>query len=185
MISEFFSILKSSTNSFDGQERHEKVVMLLRRHIFTILAPLILFFLVALIPIIIGVLAKERIVDAGISDLYLFLSSVWYLGLWISVFHSLTIYTLNTVIITDHRIVESDQHGFFNRQVSELHSHRIQDVSIHTNGVIETMLGYGNITVQTAGSEKQFVFHQIPHPDKVKDVIMQITSSRDSGVKSI
>ncbi|MDO8569633.1 MAG: PH domain-containing protein [bacterium] len=184
MIKSLFSILRDSPNSFEGQEKDEKVILLLRRHLFVILLPLALFVLACLVPIVLGVIFWSYLSAHSLLNLYFFVSSVWFLSIWFAIFYSLTMYTLNTIAITDHRIVNSDQHGFFNRQISELHSHRIQDVSIHTNGLIETVLKFGDITVQTAATEKQFVFHQIPRPDRVKDVIMQIARTRDSGVKA-
>ncbi|MDP3875246.1 MAG: PH domain-containing protein [bacterium] len=185
MVKSLFSIFKDSPNSFEGQEKNEKVILLLRRHPFTILLSLALFGLACLVPIVVGVIFWSYLSIHGWLNLYLFVFSVWLLGFWLAIFYSLTMYTLNTVAITDHRIINSDQHGFFNRQISELNSHRIQDVSVHTNGLIETVLKFGNITVQTAASEKQFVFRKIPRPERVKDVIMQIARSRDSGVKAI
>ncbi|MFZ2484476.1 MAG: PH domain-containing protein [Minisyncoccia bacterium] len=184
IIKEFLSIFEDSLNSFDGQERDEKVLLLLRQHIFHIIARMALFILLFFIPIVAGVLAWPYIVKSNLSDLFFLISSVWYLLLWLETFRSLTIYTLNTVIITSKRIVENDQHGLFNRQVSELYNHRIQDVTTHTRGVLETMLDFGNVIVQTAASERQFCFAQVPKPDKVKEVIMQITASRHSGVKT-
>ncbi|MEX2013822.1 MAG: PH domain-containing protein [Parcubacteria group bacterium] len=184
MIKEFFTIFRESENSFEGQKEGEKVLLLLRRHIFVILVPLTLFTLGALVPVVVGALFWSYLADNGWRELFLLVSSLWYLGFWLSIFYLLTIYTLNTVIITDRRIIDRDQHDFFNLKVSELHSDRIQDVSIHTNGVIETFLEFGDVTVQTAASERHFVFHQMPQPEKIKDLIMQITSSRHAGVKA-
>ena len=183
MIKSFFSIFRDSPNSFEGQGEGEKVILLLRRHPFTILVRIALFGLACLVPIVVGTIFLSYLTAHDWLNLFLFASSIWYLGFWLAIFYSLTMYTLNTVIITDHRIIDSDQHGLFNRETSELHSHRIQDVSIHTNGLIETFLRFGDVTVQTAASEKQFVFHQIPRPDVVKDVIMRMARSRHSGVK--
>lgn len=157
----------------------------MRRHLFTILLPLALFILACLVPIVVGIIFWSFLSLHGWLSVFCFISSVYYLGMWIAIFYSLTIYSLDTVIITDHRIIDNDQRGLFYRNVSELHSHRIQDVSTRTNGVIETFLNFGDVTVQTAGSEKQFIFHQIPKPNRVKDVIMKIASSRDSGIKAV
>lgn len=185
MIKKLISIFQDSPNSFDGQEKDEKVVLLLRRHIFTILAPLALFSLASLVPIVAGVIFYSFLSAHSALGIFFFISSIYYLGIWLAVFYSLTIYTLDTVIITDHRIIDNDQRGLFYRNVLELHSHRIQDVATHTNGVIETFLNFGDITVQTAGSEKHFVFPQMPNPVKVKDIIMQIAATRDTGIKAM
>lgn len=184
MIKPLFSIFSESVNSFEGQKEGEKVLLLLRQHLFNVSVRVGFFGLACLVPIIVGAMFLSYISTYGWLDFFLFVSSVWYLGLWLAIFHALTLYTLNTVIITDSRIIDSDQRGLFNQKISELHSHRIQDVSIHTNGFVETLLHFGDVTVQTAASEKHFVFHQIPRPDRVKDIIMQITASSHTGVKA-
>ncbi|OGE80649.1 MAG: hypothetical protein A2660_01000 [Candidatus Doudnabacteria bacterium RIFCSPHIGHO2_01_FULL_45_18] len=185
MIRSLLSIFRESTNSFEGQKDDENIVLLLRRHPFTIYIRIGFYVLAFLVPIVAGVMFYSYLSVHNWFDTFFFVSSIWYLGLWLAVFHSLTLYTLNTVLITDRRIIDSDQHGLFNRETSELHSNRIQDVSTHTNGMIETFLQFGDVTVQTAASEKQFVFHQVPRPDKVKDVIMQMTASKHTGVKAV
>lgn len=159
--------------------------MLLRHHPFTIIIKVLFFILAGFVPIVIWVISITLFPGYNWLNVLLFISSVWYLILWLAIFHSLTMYTLNTVIITNQRIIDNDQHGLFNRKVSELHNHRIQDVSVHTNGLIETLLTFGDVTVQTAASEKQFIFHKVPEPEKVKDTIMQITRARNSGVKAV
>ena len=184
MVRKIFSIFKDSPNSFEGQESNEEVILLIRQHLFTVLVKVGLFSLAFLMPIIIGMIFWPYLLTYNLSSIFFFISSIWYLATWLAIFHSLTIYTLNTVIITDRRIVESDQHGLFDRETSELHNERIQDVTAHTNGVIETVLGFGNVTVQTAASERQFIFCRIPNPEKVKDVIMRITAAKHSGIKT-
>src|SRR3989344_1371442 len=91
---------------------------------------------------------------------------------------ALTVFS--SYIITDRRIIDRDQHGFFNQKISELHADRIQDVTAHTKGILETVFHFGDIVVQTAGSERQFVFHKIPEPEKVKSAIMQIVAAKRS-----
>ncbi len=180
MVNKLLSILRDSPNSFEGQEADEKVVMLLRKHIFVVLIALVGFALASFVPLIVLIIFATFIIKLGLLSLVIFISSLWYLAIWLAVFRYLTMYTLNTFIITDRRIIDRDQYGFFNQKVSELHTDRIQDVTVHTNGVIETILHFGNIVVQTAASEREFVFHQIPEPEKVKDAIMQIVHSRMS-----
>jgi len=180
MVNELISIFKNSANHFDGQEPNEKVLLLLRRHPFTILLRIIFLGLASLIPVVIGAAFMALLESNGWLTLFLLISSLWYLALWISAFYALMMYTLNTVIITDKRIIDSDQHGFFHREISELHSSRIQDVSIKTSGVLETFFKFGDVTVQTAASEKKFVFHEMPEPENVKDTIMKLAHTQRS-----
>lgn len=181
MIREIFDIFTDSLNSFQGQEENERVILLLRRHPFTTMVKIGFLLTISLIPIITLLVFWSYIVSDGWLDLFLLVSSVWYLGFLLIIFHTLTIYTLSTVLITDQRIIDSDQHGLFDRKIAELHNHRIQDVSTHTTGILETLLGYGDVTVQTAASEKQFTFHKMPKPNKVKDSIMQVTDIDSRG----
>lgn len=83
-------------------------------------------------------------------------------------------YILDVWIVTNQRIIDSTQRGFFNRVVSELHVSRIQDVSVSTSGLIQTMFKFGDLQVQTAGTEEKFKFIQIPNPEDVKDEIAKL-----------
>jgi hypothetical protein len=176
MIKGLLALFTESTQSFQGQEAGEKVILIVRQHIFTILYPLLLVFLAAFIPVLVKLAFTDALTLYRLTDVFIFLSSLWYALLWLLASYLLMLYALNTVVITDRRLIESQQLGFFNRKVSELHVYRIQDVSVHTQGFIETFLSYGTITVQTAAAEREFIFAGIGRPEEVKDVIMDLVS---------
>jgi len=182
MISKFLSIFQESTRSFEEQEKDEEVVLLLRRHPFVALLPVSTACTFALAPILIFAVFYSYIVDTYLT-IFLFFTSLYYMILWIFAFYFLTMYTLNTVIVTNKRIIDRDQLGFFDRVVSELHLYRVQDITVSTKGVIPTILHYGDVIVQTAGVEQKFVFHEMPQPEKVRAAIMKVVSMTNSGVK--
>lgn len=169
----FLSIFKESANSFDGEKDGEKVVLLLRRHPFVILTRLSFFLILAFAPAVAAGFFPSN-AGLGAVNIFFFISSLWYLILWLWAFYALTMYTLDVWIVTNQRIIDSTQHGFFNRTVSELHLNRIQDISVQTQGIIQTFLKFGNLQIQTAGTEERFKFFQIPNPEKVKDEIMKL-----------
>ncbi len=179
-----FAIFNDTLNSFVGQKEGEEVIALVRRHPFTIYIRLGVFGLVGLVPIFGFLVFYSYIVGGGWLSLYLLGSSLWYLFLWFAIFQTLTLYTLSTVVITNKRIIDSNQRGFFDREISELQSNRIQDVTVHIEGFIETFLKFGDVTIQTAGTEKEFVFIQVPHPELVKDTIMQLAATHHTGIKA-
>lgn len=183
-LKDLISIFRDSTGSFEGQESGERVVMLLRKHPFVIYVRLCFFLLLALIPIVLGTVFYTLLKSKGLMPLFLFVSSIWYLILWLLAFYALTMYSLNILLITDRRIVDREQKGFFNRKISELHVSKIQDISVHTKGLIETFLKFGKVVVQTAATEREFCFSQIPHPERVKDTIMKIVASKHDGVNT-
>ena len=125
MIKRLIAIFTSSTQRFEGEQEGERVVLILRGHTFFIWSRLSIVLLLALLPF----LARSTVGREQLA-LFWFGVSLWYLALWIMTFYFLTMHALNTIIITDRRIIESEQHGFFNRTVSELHAYRVQDVSV-------------------------------------------------------
>lgn len=174
-MSSIFKIFKVSTNSFEGQETGEKVIMLLRRHPIIILMRLFGLTIAYFLPLIVSFVFFEYVLKYNLVTLYLFIISVWTLFIWIIAFYSITMYALDVWIVTDQRIIDSTQHGFFNRKVSELHLPRIQDISVNVSGFLQTVFKYGDLHVQTAGTEERFNFLQVPDPNFVKDTIMKMT----------
>lgn len=182
MIKRLLTLFKESSDSFDGQQEGEHVMLVLRHHRFVVLLPLSFLALALLVPFVAWDFVGAKLTANGFKELFYLASSFWYMGIWLSAFYYLTIYTLNVVVITDRRIIESEQYGFFDKKISELHAYRVQDVTVHIQGIVKTMLKFGDLVVQTAASEKQFVFHNIPDPEGVKDSIMKIVTAHQSHV---
>ncbi len=171
-----FSIFSRSTNSFDGEQEGEHVVLLLRRHPFVILIKMLFSVILGVVPVVVIIFFSETLASYNLLSIVYYLASLWYLVLWSMTFYILTMYTLDVWIVTNKRIISSTQCGFFNRTVSELHLERIQDISVETNGLIETVLKFGDLQIQTAAAEERFRFHQIPNPIFVKDEVMRLAS---------
>jgi hypothetical protein len=106
------------------------------------------------------------------SSLTVFLSSMWTLLIWAKIFYIWTDYYLDIWVVTDSRIVNIDQKGLFSREVSTLRVERIQDVTVEIHGIIATVLGFGNVLVQTAGESEEFLIKGIKNPERVKRKIL-------------
>jgi len=100
--------------------------------------------------------------------------SLYYLFTLLSYFHNFIDYHLDIWIVTDQRVISIEQNGLFNRVVSELNIGRIQDVTSEMKGKVQTFLHYGQVHIQTAGEAERFVFEEVPQPDKVAQVILQV-----------
>jgi hypothetical protein len=173
-IKSFIDLFIDSKDTFEGQEKGEDVVLILRRHVFVIYTQLLVFFIAIMVPPVIGKALHSFISSKDIFFEFIFVSTMWYMFAWIMIFYALTMYSLNVVIVTNHRIIDSRQKGFFDRKISEFHLSKVQDITVHTRGIIETVLKFGSIEVQTASEERQFIFTQLPNPEHVKDVIMDL-----------
>jgi membrane protein YdbS with pleckstrin-like domain len=171
-----FNLLSQSKNTFEGIRAEETVVHLLRRHWIVPLLAIVSFILGVVFPLIVFLIMWMFVGFYGYGSIIFLAYSMYVLVLWLSLFYTLTLYSLDVWIITNQRIIDSRQHGFFNRTVSELTLSRVQDISIEVGGLIQTFLDYGNLKVQSAGTEEHFLFLQIPHPALIKDEIMKLTT---------
>lgn len=173
-----FSIFKESSNTFEGQEPGEKVSLLIRRHPFYIVMKFFFMVIAVGVPALLIVTFSPYLFSNGLMSAALWILGLWTLVLWVIFFYALTMYTLDVWIVTDRRIIDSTQHGFFGRKIAELHMERVQDVSVHIQGLVQSALHFGDLDVQTAGTEDHFKFVQIPRPELVKNEIMKIASSK-------
>jgi uncharacterized membrane protein YdbT with pleckstrin-like domain len=111
----------------------------------------------------------------------LFLMAIWIYGflIWIDYYYDLW-------IITDKRLINIEQKGLFMRKTSELDYAKVQDVSVDIKGFLATVLNYGDVLVQTAGEQPNFLFRTIPNPLYVKKLIMeQVQVDEREGINEL
>ncbi|MFQ6084461.1 MAG: PH domain-containing protein [Candidatus Aminicenantia bacterium] len=168
------SIFAPSSNSFRKQYPEEKTLLVTRRHWIILFAPMLFILFLALLSFVIHSFIESASWYDVISSLYWFLVAVWFLILWNLAFYSIMIYILNTVIVTDKRVVENKQEGFFKYTLNELELDKIQDISVKIYGPLAAFLDFGDIGIQTAGAQPKFYFTQLPHPEKIKETIMNL-----------
>jgi len=163
--------------NFPGQHENEKIILFLRRHWFIFLMRII-FILVAIAGLVLIYFflnsLNENFRESEFYNLLLFGESLATLFVWNFFFILWLDYYLDAWIVTDERIINIEQRGFFKRKISELKLTKIQDVTSEIIGVIPTLLDYGNIYVKTAGEKERFAFYQIPKPNYVKNVIVKL-----------
>lgn len=81
------------------------------------------------------------------------------------------IYTLNTIVITNKRVIKNEQSGFFRYASAELDIAKIQDVSVKVHGILAAILRFGDLEIQTAGTQNKFLFDRLPNPEKIKTIV--------------
>ncbi len=170
----WFDFLNTTAYTFEGKKDDERVVMFLHRHWFTVISRLIVLIICSVSPIAVFVVLGQQITSHGLITIFAFIWACMIMICWFIFFYTLTMYTLDTWLVTNLRIINSAQEGFFDRTVSELHLGNIQDVSIKTEGPVATMMNFGDIEVQTAGGEHHFTFKDIPNPQSVKDAVVNV-----------
>lgn len=83
------------------------------------------------------------------------------------------VYRRNRLILTNRHLIKVAQAGLFNRKVSQLALARVQDVNGSRRGILATLLNFGQVEVQTAGEEEEFVFTMMPNPSQLADELMK------------
>jgi hypothetical protein len=177
-----FNFFNETSYTFEGKKGDENVVLFLHRHWFTLSGRFTLLTVLALLPILILLIFGQTILEYKLIPMFTLLWSAYVMVLWISLFYTLTMYTLDYWVITNERIVDNIQLGLFNRKISELSIHMIQDVSVKLVGILPTFFNYGTLLVQTAAQEGNFVFEEVPNPQKVKDVLMGIIEKTEDAL---
>ena len=168
-----FDFLMKSEMTFEGKKETEEVLVFTRRHWFILLAPVIGGIIASLFPLILIIVGAKILVTYHLAGVFTLVWTLYLMILWFSVFYKLTMHSLDTWITTNERIIDISQLGLFRRKVSELHLESIQDISVNTNGAVQSYLDFGNIEIQTGATMQRFLFEEVPHPLKIKDTIME------------
>jgi len=151
--------------------------LVVRRHWFDILKQFLVVFLMALL-LIFSFYAFPYFLDdfggAKLQPLIFFLESSFSMLIWLYAFLIWIDYYFDVWIITDKRIINVEQKGLFMRHISELELPKVQDVTTEIEGIIPSVLNYGDVHIQTAGTVTRFIFWHVPDPYKIKGIIMEL-----------
>lgn len=166
-------------------EDGEKIIKIVRRHYLVILPMAITLMLAAIAPIVLGsILVSGFIpVDPDITRAIIEFSakwkvfgySLWLLILWIIFFIEWTDYYLDIWIITDRRIIDVEQKGFFNREVTSFRYEQIQDITVETRGLIETFFKFATLHIQTAGHNRDIMIRDAHYPEEARSLILKLS----------
>lgn len=83
-------------------------------------------------------------------------------------------------IVTDKRLIQISQKGFFQRSVIDMGLNQVQMVNYEIAGLQETLLGFGTIMMQTFVGD--LVIHDVHHPAKIQKKLLEIL--REQGISA-
>lgn len=161
-------------------DQDEKILMTVRRHWFVLLMDVLTLFLLTLVPVAIIILAHflpiERLVAFSADPFWAggFFLFGWLVFVWMVGWYLFTNYYLDVLLVTDKRVFDIEQYGFFRRRSGAFRIDRIQNVSVEVKGIIQTFLNFGTIRLETAGEHEDFVAPYISDPYQVKRFISEL-----------
>ncbi len=160
-------------------DKDENVVYEARRNWFYVWARSVTVFFSILVPIVLFAIFKsvDFIKIEGNSDaLFMILILVWFFVAWNIIFIFWTNHFLDILVITNKHLIDIEQKGIFSREVSVIQLSKIQDITTDVNGFIPTIMSFGDLSIQSAGSHTRFVIKDLDNPDFVRSKIKQAIS---------
>lgn len=181
----FRSSFKDPVNcKIEGEDADEKILYIFRRAFITNLDWIFITLVLTLTPVVANIilLAAGGSARELISPFFAFsLNIFWYLFVFGFAFQNFLNWFFNLYVITDKRIMDLDFVGLLHKNISETSLHNIEDVTSTVSGALKITFNYGNVFIQTAGENREFEFHDVANPSKVRDILSDIVVSIKKG----
>lgn len=151
--------------TFDGQREGEKVKFVFRRHFSTARKGVLWLIIMILLGFIPMFLWKN---DSRMFWVFLGFVVVGLMGF----FYSYILWYFSIYIVTNERIRQISQKGFFKKSVVDLGLDKIQSISYGVPGIMAGIMGYGTVLIQTSAGD--LVLSQIAHPQKIYNKLQDL-----------
>lgn len=146
-------------------KEHEKVLRVVRHHAIIIVPHLIICFIILVLNFFLMY--------------YLFLQGWWGVALFGAVIFVVAfycwrmffLYRRNKIVITNERLIDVEQSGFFEKFVTDVPFLNIKEVEARIKGIFSTIFRFGSLKITLNQDIAPFEFYKIPKPDEVQEVI--------------
>ena len=155
--------------TFKGQHPDEEIEEIKKNHPFVMFWPGLKVVVLLAIPVLI-------LIFWGASSLFSLATFICVL-VAVAIFSvSYYEYSSSVFILTNQRVMNLEQKGFFKRKITETGLEKIQDVASDMNGMIKTSLNFGDLIVRTAGVTKgeEIVAKNISNPYDLQQKIIKL-----------
>ena len=161
---------------FEGQRQGEQLLFVFRRHIIAMRRG----FYLLLVPFALS--SIPPLIWQNNLELFLLPIGGFVLGLILFFYHFMMWY-FTVYIVSDQRIRQVTQHGFFGKDVVELKLSKIQNISYTIPGFWGETFKFGTIVIQTFVGD--LVIQNVEHPNKVynqlQDAAEQAVDKKGQG----
>lgn len=156
---------------FEGLHNGEKVLLVFRRHIIAMRKG----FYSLLIPMTIGAL-PFLIWQTNLDLLWIFVGG-FVLGLILFVYHFL-MWFYTVYVVTNERIRQITQRGFFGRDVVEISLDKVQSISYNIPGFSGEVFKFGTIIMRTYVGD--LVIRLVEHPSEIYNKLQDAVHEAES-----
>jgi hypothetical protein cdiviTM7_03058 len=156
---------------FEGLHNGEKVLLVFRRHIIAMRKG----FYSLLIPMTIGAL-PFLIWQTNLDLLWIFVGG-FVLGLILFIYHFL-MWFYTVYVVTNERIRQITQRGFFGRDVVEISLDKVQSISYNIPGFSGEVFKFGTIIMRTYVGD--LVIRLVEHPSEIYNKLQDAVHEAES-----
>jgi len=170
----FYSYCLNPQIKFDTHEEGEKIYLLLRSHPFTqigwILSSILFFILLFVLDLFLrSLLNSGQILVINLFFIVFILSYTWF---------NILNWYFNVGIVTSKRVIDIDFYAVLYKEITNAQLSKIEDVTVKSGGYFESLFDYGSIFIQTAGTEANIEFIDVPHPSDATQIINKLLSKK-------
>lgn len=164
---------------FNGQDKGESIVLLVRQHVAALLPQLVILFFLAISPLFIFVVFKE--IDGigmgmtlGVALFMILVTISYAIDTYFKWYYSVN-------IITDERIIDVEFSNLLYHRFSEAQLEKIEDVAHAPAGLLSSIFDYGDVFIQTAATKREFDFKGVPRARDVQDTLLDLLEMKQKG----
>jgi len=153
--------------SFSTQRVNEKIILVLRSHPITqvgwVINGIIMFTLLFLTDVVLpNFFAINQIIFFNLIMIAFIISYIWFNFLhWF----------FNVGIVTNERVLDLDYSSVTYKESTEAKLNKIEDITAKQVGYLGSFFNYGDVFVQTAGTEANIEFMSVPEPSTIVKII--------------
>lgn len=173
------------SNPLETMREGEVVICNIKRHPIGLIASDSTFLALVFIVGALAIAAPTIFPDADADTVHaigvgIFLFAVAFATIFTIIAH--TVYFSNRWIVTSDSITQLERHSLFATKSSQLGLANLENITVHQDGIIANMFGYGSLHAETAGERTKFVFLYCPNPN---DVAKKILRAREDFEQSL
>lgn len=163
---------ENEDKAFEGQRDGEEVVKIFRRHIIAMRKG----FYGLLIPLALS--SIPPLIWQTNLELFLLPVGGLVLGMILFAYHFI-IWYYTVFVLTNQRLRQVTQRGFFGSDVVELKLSKIHNISYNIPGFSGEVFGFGTIVIQTYVGD--LTINNVEHPDKIYNLLQDAVDKAEQG----
>ncbi len=152
----------------------EQVIRIIRRHPIDLLPTVAMSIVLVLVSIGLAYVSSRFAPIVPVPTYLIIILTIVLLVLSaLILLIGLYVYHRNFLVFTNLHYVQVEQIGIFGHRVSQLSFLRVEDVTGRKVGLLGTIFNFGEVTVQSAAQQEEFIFYNAPNPEGIADEALQ------------